>query len=276
MEKFKELMVMEESKLTERENEFINTHKEIVYAGNMVTQSIIGIAVNLKKMKESKLYEDAGFLSFEEYTESACGIKERQAYAYIRVLEKNDENFLQSTAKIGITKLELLTSLSNEEKEVIQATVPVEDVTVKELKKEIEKIKNDKKIQLNKLEVEREKLSNELEATKKLLNEKLSNEDDEDVEVEDVEKDNLLKEELDKIRAELKQKEDALIEKQGKIELLNKKLVVSSNENLLKFKVKFEQLQELVKQTKVIIQNLDEENKEKCVKALNALVGGLL
>ena len=55
--------------------------------------------------------------SFAEYTEAAVGIKQRQAYNYIQVVESLPARLIEENAAAGVTKLALLAKLNPEERE---------------------------------------------------------------------------------------------------------------------------------------------------------------
>ena len=127
-----ELICKNVSDLSEKQIEFLNLHNDILSCGSIISNSLVNLAVNLKKMKNDELYLQAGYNSFEEYAELACGLKRRQAYNYIKVLDNLGEDFVHLNAQIGIAKLTLLTTISNEEKDKLIDEVKVEDITVTE------------------------------------------------------------------------------------------------------------------------------------------------
>ncbi len=96
--KFNEIM-LGTSEATVEESRFRALHTEIMANGNMMAECAVVMARKLKEMKDTKLYETAGFTTFSEYAETACGIKERQAYNYISIVENLSGEFLQSSAK---------------------------------------------------------------------------------------------------------------------------------------------------------------------------------
>lgn len=67
-------------------------------------------------MKIEGLYTHLGYDSFEEYAEQEHNLKRRQAYQYISVYENLGEDFVQSNAQLGITKLALLTQINTEDR----------------------------------------------------------------------------------------------------------------------------------------------------------------
>ncbi|MBQ5824813.1 MAG: hypothetical protein IIW48_08405 [Clostridia bacterium] len=93
-------------------------------------------------MRDDKLYKELGYQNFEEYCEQEVGMKRRNAYNYISIIEKTEN--VQSIAHFGMTKLSLLASLSEPEQEEIQDRVGLEDISVRKLKEEIARLKKEK------------------------------------------------------------------------------------------------------------------------------------
>ena len=185
-----ELIVKNESELTEKQQEFLKLHSNIISAGVIISNGLIDLAQNLKKMKDEKLYLEAGYSSFEDYAELACGIKQRQAYNYIKILDSFDNSFLHSNAKIGITKLSLLAGLPEDSKGKLIENIDIENTSVSKLKEEIEKLKSENKAK-DKLLNEKIELEAEVESLRDKISE-LESREPETVTVE-VEKDNSAK-----------------------------------------------------------------------------------
>ena len=131
---FNQLMVQEQAEtLTVEQQTFVETHKQIISCGNLAARGLIEMSRKLKEMRDGKYYKAAGFEDFGEYVEEACGIKERHAYNYIRVVETYDEKYLEANAGLGITKLTLLASVSEEEREEIAERIDLEEANVREV-----------------------------------------------------------------------------------------------------------------------------------------------
>ena len=122
---YRQLMLTDSGELTLEQKQFVDLHKRICYDSQKATEYIVDMAPGIREMKESKRYQTAGFTSFGEYTETALGIKERQAYNYIAVIEKLPEGFVKANAEIGVTKLALLTSVNEEEREEILEKIDI-------------------------------------------------------------------------------------------------------------------------------------------------------
>ena len=84
-------------------------------------------------MRDGKLYKELGYQNFEDYCETEVGIKRRQVYNYISIVEKLPEDFVQPVAQIGMSKLYLLSTLSEGEREEVMQTTDVEKVSKREL-----------------------------------------------------------------------------------------------------------------------------------------------
>ena len=282
MSSLKELMLKEESVLTENQKDFLKTHQDIMFIGSVIGTSFVSLAQNLKKMKDEKLYVEAGFNSFEEYSENACGLKRRQAYNYIKILDTLGLDFVHSNAQIGVSKLTLLSSLSNEEKEVIIESNNLEETSVSNLKEQIAMLKQEKEKKENEFAKFKEDSNAELSKIKK------------DAEVES----SKLKVKIDKLKSDLKNEKEKPAEKivetiqdpdlvskveslehsinlkQRVINQLQNKLsenVIANSEELTKFKFYFENIQFEIKQMKMLIDRIPEEKQEGCKKALKAI-----
>lgn len=112
-------------------------HKQITGYGEVIYQSLYGMCTAIKQMRDSKLYRALGFDTFEAYTEEKLGMKHSQAYRYIAIAEKFAEDSFPSMGKIGMTKLTLLTALTDDQREEITQTVDLESTTVRELREQI-------------------------------------------------------------------------------------------------------------------------------------------
>lgn len=117
-------------------------HQRILVTANMAQKNLYDMCVMLKQMRDEKLYKDLGYYNFEEYCEEEAGLSYRHAHRLITIIE-NVKN-LTSMSGLGSTKLTLLASLSESQQEELQQTVNLEDVSVRELKAEIARLKEEK------------------------------------------------------------------------------------------------------------------------------------
>lgn len=132
-----DIITFEENTPTKRaEAEYL--HYEIMRNGADAAEAMCSLALNLKKMRDERLYEELGYENFEDYTEKAVGLKKSQAYDYIKALESLGEDVFRSTGRLGITKVKALCAFSPAQAEQFVNDNNVDEMTVKELKAQIE------------------------------------------------------------------------------------------------------------------------------------------
>lgn len=116
--------------------------RRIKTSAQLAQQSLYDMCMGFKEMRDSKLYKELGYSDFGDYCEKETGMKRSNVYNYIVVVEKLPNDFVQSIGqRVGMTKLQLLTTLNNEQRESIAETTDLENTTVKELKAKIDSIK---------------------------------------------------------------------------------------------------------------------------------------
>lgn len=274
---FEQLMIADELTISDKQKEFVYTHRQIMYSGNMMTDFAVNLAENLKKMKDEKLYIEAGFESFGQYAEQACGLKERQAYNYIKIIEKFDKDFLHSNAKIGVTKLCLIASLDAEENSQLQQKINIEEISTRELKEQIQSLKQERENQdqqyqtnlseindkLKKEQLLKDKLNKKLESLNKEIKD-LKNAPAKTIEVENPK----VKEELEKARQQI-------VDIEAELQKVKHENQFKSSEDLVEFKILFDNLQDLVNKIKISLSKLPNEMQEKFKNALKVVGGNL-
>lgn len=121
----------------------VKLHQEIMVSASLAQQNIWTMCTKLKEMRDGKLYKELGYQNFEDYCENEVGMKRRNVYNYISIVEKINAENVQPVAQIGVKKLSLLATLSSEQQSDIAEKVDLETTTYKELKAEIDKLKQD-------------------------------------------------------------------------------------------------------------------------------------
>lgn len=122
----------------------VNLNRRIITAAQLAQQSLYDMCMGFKEMRDSKLYKELGYNTFEDYCENETGIKKVQVYSYIKVVEKLPESFVHSSEQIGVKKLYLLSSLSEEERTEITEDTDLENTSVRELEQQIRQIRAEK------------------------------------------------------------------------------------------------------------------------------------
>lgn len=128
--------------VTDKYTEAYNLNVRICVNAQMAQQNLYEVCKGLKEMRDGKLYKELGYNSFDDYTENEVGLSRFMAYKYAAIADMKN---VESIQQIGVTKLALLAKLDEPQREEIQETVNVEEVSVKELKAEIDKLKDAQK-----------------------------------------------------------------------------------------------------------------------------------
>ena len=116
--------------------------RRIKTSAQLAQQSLYDMCMGFKEMRDSRLYKELGYSDFGEYCEQETGMKRSNVYNYIVVVEKLPTDFVQSIGqRVGMTKLQLLTTINDEQRETITETTDIENTTVKELKAKIDSVK---------------------------------------------------------------------------------------------------------------------------------------
>jgi uncharacterized small protein (DUF1192 family) len=132
--------------VTEQYTEAYNLNVKIHTSMQAIQQNLYDMCSALKKMRDGKLYKELGYHNFEDYCENGAGIGRRHAYKYIAIIEKLPSDFVPSMAHIGMAKLELLTALTDDQREEITQTVDLESTTVRELREQIAALKEESEL----------------------------------------------------------------------------------------------------------------------------------
>lgn len=294
-----------------REQQYIALHNQIMAHGRNACESILHMAQDLKRMNTEKLYEAGGFASFEEYTERAVGLKKSQAYKYISAYDSLGEEFFHLNGKIGITKMDLLAGLTEDERAALQEKADIERVTTRELKEQIAQLRgelDEKERRIGELEwnaaarqvasgVPDDDTAEKIAEAEQRVRESQEYGRKMEVRANEVAGKLLtVEQKLEKLTAEKEGLEKRLQErtsetvenpetaaerdkaraelavKETEIEELRKRLAVASDAALTSFKVKFEDFQSLLDSLLGILNELNEPNKSKCRAALESVI----
>ena len=123
-------------------------------------ESLFEVCKDLKEIRDGKLYMSLGYEVFEDYCVKEHELSYKQACKYIAVAERFPDGI--SPGRLGISKLYLISTLSDEEKAEIEKRVDVEDVSKSQLEKAIADLKAENK----RLEEENQVTFDELEKLK--------------------------------------------------------------------------------------------------------------
>ena len=115
----------EEIVISSEVREAVACHQRILESGKLAASALVEMGKGLKLMRDKKLYKTLGYDTFSDYVENNGDykFKERQAYSYIKAVESFSEEFLTEHSDLGITKLSLLSALSEQDAvEVIESS----------------------------------------------------------------------------------------------------------------------------------------------------------
>ena len=121
---------------TSEQAQAMGLHYEIIAAAQAAANSLLDLGRKLKRMRDTGGYICLGFETFAQYTKQAVGIRQRQAYNYITVVENVPARLVEENAAAGVTKLALLAKLGPADQQEVAGELA--DITVKELQSLIE------------------------------------------------------------------------------------------------------------------------------------------
>lgn len=122
---------------TPEQAQAVGLHYEIVAAAQAAANSLLALGRKLKQMRDTGGYKRLGFETFADYTEQAVGIRQRQAYNYISVVENVPARLVEENAAAGVTKLALLGRMAPADQREV-AGQDLAHITVTELKQIID------------------------------------------------------------------------------------------------------------------------------------------
>jgi chromosome segregation ATPase len=116
-------------------------HMDIMAAGDVAAEAFSTFCRLLKTMRDDKLYQELEYSSFEAYCENAVGIKQSQAYNYIKASEDFGEEKFQSIGKLGIRKLQLIGTVPQESREEFIDQNKLQEMTTREVEAAVKEYK---------------------------------------------------------------------------------------------------------------------------------------
>lgn len=116
-------------------------HRKIIINAQAAQVSLFEVCKGLKEMREKEFYKELGYKDIEEYSSAELGMTSRNVRRYISVAEMVENERTPVSANLGITKLYLLSTLSDEEREEVAETTDLEAVSKRELEEKIKNLK---------------------------------------------------------------------------------------------------------------------------------------
>ena len=134
--------VAENEIISENYTKAVALHRRICANAQSAQESLFEVCRGLKEMRDGKLYKELGYSEFGDYTQNELGISDRQVYKYISITENLPENLVNPGSRIGMSKLYLLSTLSEGEREEVMQTTDVEKVSKRELEAKIAEVRS--------------------------------------------------------------------------------------------------------------------------------------
>ncbi len=130
---------MNENEIQDRCNRALMLHRRITANIQAAQESLFQVCRDLKRIRDGRLFEELGYMVFEDYCTKEFELSYKQACKYIAVAERYPDGI--SPGRLGISKLYLISTLSDEERSEIEEKIDIEQVSKSELEKEIKELK---------------------------------------------------------------------------------------------------------------------------------------
>ena len=186
-------------------------HRRIVINAQSAQESLFEVCKGLKEMRDGELYKELGYENINQYAQAELGMTDRNVRRYVSVAEMVESERTPVSANLGITKLYLLSALSEDERREVIETTDVEAASKRELEEKIKQLKAEKEASDKKAE-QADRLSEEISR----LREEIRQLEARPVEVA-VEKDSEAEKKLAKKEEDLKKLKEKLAKAQDEL-----------------------------------------------------------
>lgn len=130
---------MNDITVSEKYQRAVTLHRRITANVRAAQDSLFEVCRDLKEIRDGRLFEELGYTVFEDYCTKEFELSYKQACKYIAVAERYPDGI--SPGRLGISKLYLISTLSDEERSEIEEKIDIEQVSKSELEKEIKELK---------------------------------------------------------------------------------------------------------------------------------------
>ena len=128
----------------------VSLHRKICVSAELAEQNLFEFCKGLCEMRDYKLYRELGCKTFEDYCVNELKISLRQGQKYAAIASLETIGNAKSTShfeKLGTEKLYLLSRIEEDARIEIMEKTDIENVSVRELKKQIAQLEKDLKDQ---------------------------------------------------------------------------------------------------------------------------------
>jgi len=110
-------------------------------SAQLAQNNLLDMCTALKEMRDGKLYKELGYQNFEDYCGAEFNMSRANASKYISILENIKD--VSPVKHLGVSKLYLLSTLSESEQQEIIDNNDMDSITRKELEAQVRKLKEE-------------------------------------------------------------------------------------------------------------------------------------
>ena len=122
-----------DSSSDEKRKEAMKVHNAIVNTSKAVTYNSKQLGIQLKQMRDNKLYKSFDCKTFEQYCEEKAGISYRHAHRYIFTVENISPENLTTLSGLSVSKLMKIATLKPDEQNDLIANNDLNSMSVRKL-----------------------------------------------------------------------------------------------------------------------------------------------
>lgn len=119
----------------------LELHNKILMSAQLAQNNLLDMCAALKEMHDGKLYKELGYQNFEDYCGAEFNMSRANASKYISILENIKD--VSPVKHLGVSKLYLLSTLSESEQQEIIDNNDMDSITRKELEAQVRKLKEE-------------------------------------------------------------------------------------------------------------------------------------
>lgn len=129
------------NELSQQYKQALELHNKILVSAQLAQNSLWDMCTALKEMRDGKLYKELGYQNFEDYCGTEFNMSRANASKYISILENIKD--VSPVKHLGVSKLYLLSTLSESEQQEIIDNNDMDSITRKELEAQVRKLKEE-------------------------------------------------------------------------------------------------------------------------------------
>lgn len=130
---------MNKNEISKSYSKALELHNKILVSAQLAQNSLWDMCTALKEMRDGKLYKELGYQNFEDYCGAEFNMSRANASKYISILENIKD--VSPVKHLGVSKLYLLSTLSESEQQEIIDNNDMDSITRKELEEKVKELK---------------------------------------------------------------------------------------------------------------------------------------